>query len=79
MSIQDTTTKVEIPPEFRALTLLDNAPKAKPRPQWQDPVRWCLWGDAAIFVINVAFTVAAVGVPASQPGESLDFGSITLF
>ena len=36
---QSTPVKVEPPPEFRALTLLDDAPDAKTRPEWQDPVR----------------------------------------
>jgi hypothetical protein len=78
MNTQDTPANAEPPPEFRALTLLDNAPDAKTRPEWQDPVRWCLWGNIAVLVINILFTIAAVGVSASKYG-SLSFGSISLY
>jgi hypothetical protein len=73
------TPKVEPPPEFRALMLFDNAPDAKTRPQWQDPVRWCFWGNAAVLMINIALTIAAVGVSASNHNQSFGFGSIVLY
>nr|ADO29932.1 hypothetical protein PP110 [Penicillium paxilli] len=78
INTQSTPVKDEPPPEFRALTLPDNAPDAKTRPEWQDPVRWCFWGNAAVLVINIALTIAAVGVSASKHDESLGFGSIVL-
>ncbi|KAJ5378359.1 hypothetical protein N7509_011478 [Penicillium cosmopolitanum] len=76
INTQSTPAKVEPPPEFRALTLLDNAPDAKTRPEWQDPVRWCFWGNAAVLVINIALTIAAVGVSASKHDESLGLGVV---
>lgn len=79
INTQSTPVKVEPSPEFRALTLLDNAPDAKTRPEWQDPVRWCFWGNAAVLVINIALTIAAVGVSASKHDESVGLGSIILY
>ena len=78
MHSQDTPAKVDPPPEFRALTLLDNVSDATIRQEWQDPVRLCLWGNMAVLIINIIFTIAALGVSASKH-SSLGFGSITLY
>lgn len=78
MNTQDTSYNTEPPLEFRALTLLDNAPDAKTRPEWQDPVRWCLWGNTVVLVINIALTIVAVVLSASKHG-GLGFGPISLY
>lgn len=78
MNIQDTPAKVDPPRGFSTMTLLDNVSDAKMRPEWQDPVSWCLWGNIAVLAINVVFTIAAVGVSASKH-SSLGLGSITLY
>lgn len=78
INTRGTPHKIEPPPNFRALTLLDNILGAKSRPEWQDPVRWCMWGNAAVLILNIIFTIAALGISASSQ-SSLGFGTITLY
>ncbi|CAI7613059.1 unnamed protein product [Penicillium pancosmium] len=74
---QHAPAKFELPQEFRTSTYLDDAPILNNKPPWQDPVRWCMWGNIMILAIKVIFTVTAVGLSASK-GHNHGFGSINV-
>lgn len=78
INTRGTPNKIESPPNFRALTLLDSILGAKSRPEWQNPVRWCLWGNGAVLILNIVFTIAAIGISASSQSR-LGFATITLY
>lgn len=58
---------------------LDNIPDAKTRPNWHDPVKWCLWGNIAVLFTNLVFMIAAIGTSSSHDNNGLSFGSIVLY
>ncbi|KAL4912065.1 hypothetical protein BDW62DRAFT_195499 [Aspergillus aurantiobrunneus] len=78
---QHAPAQVELPAEFPASTFEKNPENiidSKQKPPWQDPVRWCMWGNIAVLVINIIFTIVAVGVSASK-GRDHGFGSIMIY
>ncbi|KAJ5109388.1 hypothetical protein N7456_006063 [Penicillium angulare] len=77
-SQQDASACPEIIQEAHEPMQPDDVPHSTTKPPWQDPVRWCIWGNVAVLAINIIFTVAAVGVSASK-GNNHGFGSITMY
>ncbi|GKZ80632.1 hypothetical protein AnigIFM56816_004858 [Aspergillus niger] len=59
-------------------TAIDPRSTTSPQKRWSDPVWLCVYGNTAILLINVIFTIAAASWAASHDGD-VTFGSNTLY